>query len=58
MADEEKVNLRLEMGHVLFIDLVGYSNIRVDSYGLPATRIEVEPFLDPLRAIRASKDRR
>jgi TolB-like protein/class 3 adenylate cyclase/Tfp pilus assembly protein PilF len=29
MAEEEKTKLRLEIGHVLFIDVVGYSNLLV-----------------------------
>src|SRR5436305_4100237 len=29
MADEEKTKLRLEIGHVLFIDIVGYSKLRI-----------------------------
>src|SRR6202045_2156490 len=28
MADEQKTKLRLEMAHVLFIDIVGYSKLR------------------------------
>ena len=27
MAEEEKTKLRLEIGHVLFIDIVGYSKL-------------------------------
>src|SRR6266478_448211 len=30
MADEEKAKLRLEIGHVLFIDIVGYSKLLTD----------------------------
>jgi class 3 adenylate cyclase len=30
MAPESKSNLRLEIGHVLFIDLVGYSKLLID----------------------------
>src|SRR4029434_7683570 len=33
MADEEKTKLRLEIGHVLFIDLVGYSKLLVKQQG-------------------------
>ena len=29
MADEQKTNLRLEIAHVLFIDVVGYSKLLV-----------------------------
>jgi hypothetical protein len=29
MAQEEKTKLRLEIGHVLFIDVVGYSKLLV-----------------------------
>ena len=29
MADEQKTNLRLEIAHVLFIDIVGYSKLLV-----------------------------
>jgi TolB-like protein/class 3 adenylate cyclase/Tfp pilus assembly protein PilF len=30
MADEEKPKLRLEIGHVLFLDIVGYSKLLID----------------------------
>jgi hypothetical protein len=30
MASESESNLRLEIGHVLFIDLVGYSKLLID----------------------------
>ncbi len=30
MADEQKTNLRLEIAHVLFIDIVGYSKLSTD----------------------------
>src|SRR3984893_9794195 len=30
MADEQKTNLRLEIAHVLFIDIVGYSRLNTD----------------------------
>src|SRR5438046_10683561 len=30
MASESENNLRLEIGHVLFIDLVGYSKLLID----------------------------
>src|SRR6266705_3081755 len=30
MADEQKTNLRLEIAHVLFIDIVGYSKLLID----------------------------
>src|ERR1700745_2356338 len=30
MADEQKTKLRLEIAHVLFIDLVGYSKLLID----------------------------
>ena len=30
MADEEKTKLRLEIAHVLFIDIVGYSKLLID----------------------------
>src|SRR5690242_10627199 len=30
MADEEKANLRLEIAHVLFMDIVGYSKLLTD----------------------------
>src|SRR4029077_12096518 len=30
MADEQKTKLRLEIGHVLFIDIVGYSKLLID----------------------------
>jgi hypothetical protein len=30
MAEEEKTKLRLEIGHVLFIDLVGYSKLLIE----------------------------
>jgi TolB-like protein/class 3 adenylate cyclase len=30
MADEQKTNLRLEIAHVLFIDIVGYSKLTTD----------------------------
>ena len=30
MPDEEKTNLRLEIAHVLFMDIVGYSKLLVD----------------------------
>jgi hypothetical protein len=30
MAPKAKNNLRLEIGHVLFIDLVGYSKLLID----------------------------
>src|SRR4029077_18265279 len=30
MADEEKTQLRLEIAHVLFIDIVGYSKLLID----------------------------
>src|ERR1700757_3492454 len=30
MADEQKSKLRLEIAHVLFIDIVGYSKLRVN----------------------------
>ncbi len=30
MADEEKTKLRLEIAHVLFIDVVGYSKLLID----------------------------
>jgi len=30
MADEEKAKARLEIGHVLFIDIVGYSKLLTD----------------------------
>jgi TolB-like protein/class 3 adenylate cyclase/Tfp pilus assembly protein PilF len=30
MADSEKAKLRLEIGHVLFIDIVGYSKLRIN----------------------------
>jgi hypothetical protein len=29
MAEEEKTKLRLEIGHVLFIDVVGYSKLLI-----------------------------
>src|SRR5438045_8762907 len=29
VADEQKTNLRLEIGHVLFVDIVGYSKLLV-----------------------------
>ena len=29
MADEEKAKARLEIGHVLFMDIVGYSKLRL-----------------------------
>src|SRR5438132_6168756 len=30
MADEQKTKLRLEIAHVLFIDIVGYSKLLID----------------------------
>src|SRR5205809_6934729 len=30
MADEQKTQLRLEIGHVLFVDIVGYSKLLID----------------------------
>ena len=30
MADEQKTQLRLEIAHVLFIDIVGYSKLLID----------------------------
>src|SRR3954466_1905183 len=30
MPDEQKTNLRLEIAHVLFIDIVGYSKLLID----------------------------
>ena len=30
MAEEDKTKLRLEIGHVLFIDVVGYSKLLVN----------------------------
>src|SRR3954470_14646675 len=30
MADDQKTNLRLEIAHVLFIDIVGYSKLLID----------------------------
>src|SRR3569833_1552501 len=30
MADEQKTKLRLEIGHVLFIDIVGYSRLSLN----------------------------
>ena len=30
MAEEEKIKLRLEIAHVLFIDIVGYSKLRIN----------------------------
>jgi hypothetical protein len=30
MQDDEKTKLRLEIGHVLFIDIVGYSKLLTD----------------------------
>ena len=30
MADEPKSKLRLEIAHVLFIDIVGYSKLRIN----------------------------
>lgn len=30
MTPESETNLRLEIGHVLFIDLVGYSKLLID----------------------------
>src|ERR1700755_780865 len=30
MADEQKANLRLEIAHVLFMDIVGYSKLLTD----------------------------
>ena len=40
MAPESENNLRLEIGHVLFIDLVGYSKLLIQEQGaaLPAYR--------------------
>ncbi len=30
MADEQKTQLRLEIAHVLFLDIVGYSKLLID----------------------------
>jgi hypothetical protein len=30
MGDEQKSKLRLEIAHVLFIDIVGYSKLRIN----------------------------
>src|ERR1700688_4867022 len=30
MSEEEKTNLRLEIGHILFIDIVGYSKLLIN----------------------------
>ena len=30
MPDEEKTKLRLEIAHVLFVDIVGYSKLLID----------------------------
>jgi hypothetical protein len=30
MADEQKTQLRLEIAHVLFMDIVGYSKLLID----------------------------
>ena len=40
MADEQKTDLRLEIAHVLFIDIVGYSKLTTDeqSEALPELR--------------------
>jgi hypothetical protein len=32
MAEEEKTKFRLEIGHVLFIDIVGYSKLLVKQH--------------------------
>ncbi len=33
MADEQKTKLRLEIAHVLFIDIVGYSKLLITEQG-------------------------
>ena len=33
MAPESENNLRLEIGHVLFVDLVGYSKLLIEEQG-------------------------
>ena len=30
MSDNEETNLRLEIGHVLFLDIVGYSKLLIN----------------------------
>ena len=36
MASESEKNLRLEIGHVLFIDLVGYSKLSIEEQKVTA----------------------
>lgn len=48
MTEEQKPKLRLEIGHVLFLDIVGYSTPFASamlSYG----SLKLHPFWDPLR---------
>ena len=42
MAPESESNLRLEIGHVLFIDLVGYSKLLIEEQKERLRRLRAE----------------
>src|SRR5262245_44933651 len=39
MADEQKSRVRLEIAHVLFIDIVGYSKLRINAQSAQIERL-------------------
>ena len=51
MTPDSESNLRLEIGHVLFIDLVGYSKLLIEEQKerLSPALLRLDPMFDPLR---------
>ena len=55
MADEQKTKLRLEIAHVLFIDIVGYSKLSIDEQQASIDRLnEVVQSTDEFRKAEAA----
>jgi TolB-like protein/class 3 adenylate cyclase/Tfp pilus assembly protein PilF len=54
MADEQKPKLRLEIAHVLFIDIVGYSKLRINEQSAEMEKLrEIVRGTDQFRAAEA-----
>src|SRR2546421_10161160 len=54
MADEQKSKLRLEIAHVLFIDIVGYSKLRTNEQSAQIEKLrEIVRVTEQFRAAEA-----
>jgi hypothetical protein len=47
----EEPHLHLELGHILFLDIVGYSKLLIDEHTpITPALLRLDPICDPLRA--------